>query len=147
MEGVKKGKGELYDYLKKSESREVGKSESQDNRGIAFIDSGNTILLEMAHERHLKNVIYYGIGNGDNLVTGILIENAPYLSLLWTDYKTDEHHVVKTQLTGAYNLNNVLAAICIGVYFKLTDEEINKGVESYQPKNNRSQLCGLRLTR
>ena len=140
VEGVKRGKGELYDNLKKSESQEVGKSESQDNRGIAFIDSGNTILLEMAHERHLKNVIYYGIANGDNLVTGKLIENAPYLSLQWTDNKTDEHHVVKTQLTGAYNLDNVLAAICIGVYFKLTDEEVNRGIEVYQPNNNRSQI-------
>jgi UDP-N-acetylmuramoyl-tripeptide--D-alanyl-D-alanine ligase len=150
IEGVKKGKGELYDYLKNpiaigSISPKVGNpiaigSESPDQIGVAFIDSGNTILIGMEKERHLANVIYYGSGAGDNLVTGKLLENAPFLSLQWTNNKTGKHSVVNTQLTGAYNLNNILAAICIGVYFGLNDENINMGIETYQPKNNRSQI-------
>ena len=94
----------------------------------------------MEQARELKNVIFYGTSAKDNLVTGKLAENSPYLSLEWRNNQSGESHTVKTQLTGAYNLDNILAAICIGVYFKLTDDEVNKGIESYQPKNNRSQI-------
>jgi UDP-N-acetylmuramoyl-tripeptide--D-alanyl-D-alanine ligase len=62
------------------------------------------------------------------------------LSLEWTNNTSGESFSVKTQLTGAYNLDNILAAICIGVYFKLPAAEINRGIETYQPKNNRSQI-------
>ena len=127
FEGVKKGKGELYDYLKAN--------------GVAFINSDNPFLTEMRQAKGLAKVVYYGAGNENNLVTGELIENSPLLTLQWTNTNTDKSHPVKTQLTGAYNLDNILAAICIGVYFKLGDAEINKGVESYQPKNNRSQIA------
>jgi UDP-N-acetylmuramoyl-tripeptide--D-alanyl-D-alanine ligase len=133
VEGVKKGKGELYDYLKK-------KSESEEISGVAFVNSDSDALLEMQQTRGLQHVIFYGTNNIDNLVTGKLVENAPFLSLEWTNNDTSSDHRLKTQLTGAYNLDNILAAICIGVYFKLTDDEINKGIESYRPKNNRSQI-------
>ncbi|HEY5326073.1 MAG TPA: cyanophycin synthetase, partial [Mucilaginibacter sp.] len=73
-------------------------------------------------------------------VTGQLIENSPLLALEWENNNSGKSYQVKTRLTGAYNLDNILAAICIGVYFGLTDDEINKGVESYQPNNNRSQI-------
>ncbi len=95
----------------------------------------------MEQQRGLKNTVFYGRGNAENLVTGQLIENSPLLSLEWENNNSGEIYQVKTQLTGAYNLDNILAAICIGVYFGLSDEEINKGVESYQPKNNRSQIA------
>jgi len=141
VEGVKKGKGELYDYLKvESESPEVRKSGSPEVRGVAFVNSDSAVLLEMEQQRELKNTVFYGTGNADNLVTGQLIENSPLLTLEWENNNSGKSYQVKTQLTGAYNLDNILAAICIGVYFGLSDDEINKGVESYQPKNNRSQI-------
>jgi UDP-N-acetylmuramoyl-tripeptide--D-alanyl-D-alanine ligase len=140
IEGVKKGKGELYDYLLKSESPEVGKSGSLKAKGVAFINSDNAILLEMKNARGLPNVVFYGTDGNNNLVGGEIIENSPLLTLNWKNNTSDKNYEIKTQLTGAYNLDNILAAICIGVYFKLTDDEINKGVESYQPKNNRSQI-------
>jgi UDP-N-acetylmuramoyl-tripeptide--D-alanyl-D-alanine ligase len=130
VEGVKKGKGELYDYL----GGEAGKP------GVVFVNSDSDALLEMQQARGLENVIFYGTHNIDNLVNGHLVENSPFLSLEWTNNDIAANHLVKTQLTGAYNLDNILAAICIGVYFKLTDDEVNKGIESYQPKNNRSQI-------
>jgi UDP-N-acetylmuramoyl-tripeptide--D-alanyl-D-alanine ligase len=140
VEGVKKGKGELYDFL----SREVRKSESPKDggeKGIAFVNNDNPVLKEMQHARNLENVVYYGTGNAsDNLVTGEIIENSPLLTIKWTNSRTETCYPVKTQLTGAYNLDNILAAMCIGVYFGLNADEINKGVESYQPKNNRSQI-------
>ncbi|GAC1305819.1 MAG: UDP-N-acetylmuramoyl-tripeptide--D-alanyl-D-alanine ligase [Mucilaginibacter sp.] len=131
VEGVKKGKGELYDYLKESESQEAG---------VAFVNNDNKTLLEMEQARGLKNVVFYGTGDEQNLVTGKIVENSPLLTLEWTNNKSGKNSTVKTNLTGAYNLDNILAAICIGVYFGLTDDEINRGVEGYQPKNNRSQV-------
>ncbi|HEY4324492.1 MAG TPA: UDP-N-acetylmuramoyl-tripeptide--D-alanyl-D-alanine ligase [Mucilaginibacter sp.] len=131
VEGVKKGKGELYDYLKKSESK--------NGSGVAFINSDNDILIEMKRVRNLSNVILYG-SNKDALVAGSIIENSPLLTLRWTNNNTTETYTTKTQLTGTYNLDNILAAITIGVYFGLTDKEINDGIENYQPKNNRSQI-------
>jgi UDP-N-acetylmuramoyl-tripeptide--D-alanyl-D-alanine ligase len=145
IEGVKKGKGELYDYLRKSESQKVRPdsyrdSGSKEATGVAFINSDSAALLEMEQARGLKNVVFYGTGNADNLVTGQLIENSPLLTLEWESNNSGKSYQVKTQLTGAYNLDNILAAICIGVYFGLSDDEINKGIENYQPKNNRSQI-------
>jgi UDP-N-acetylmuramoyl-tripeptide--D-alanyl-D-alanine ligase len=135
VEGVKKGKGELYDYLKKSGSPNSG--------GVVFINSDSAVLMEMLQARNLKNAIFYGKDYDSNLVTGKLIDNSPFLTLQWTNNETGNSHEVQTQLTGAYNLDNILAAICIGVYFELTDVEINEGVEGYQPKNNRSQIMQM----
>lgn len=141
FEGVKKGKGELYDYLKKSESSKVRESGSfEEERGVAFINAGNAFLLEMEKARNLQRVIYYGTTGDKNLVSGSLLENSPYLTIEWINNRTGESNAVKTQLTGAYNLDNILVAACIGVYFGLTDDEINSGIEGYQPKNNRSQI-------
>lgn len=127
VEGVKKGKGELYDYLKAS-------------GGAAFVNSDSADLMAMQLARSLENVTFYGSIDLANLVCGQLIENSPYLTLQWTNNSTGESYEVKSQLTGAYNLDNILAAICIGVYFKLSPEKINAGISGYQPKNNRSQI-------
>ncbi|HTI60364.1 UDP-N-acetylmuramoyl-tripeptide--D-alanyl-D-alanine ligase [Mucilaginibacter sp.] len=127
VEGVKKGKGELYDYMKAT-------------NGITFVNSDSTDLMAMQYARSLKNVVMYGSIDLENLVSGQLTENSPYLSLQWTNNQTGESYDVRSQLTGAYNLDNILAAICIGVYFKLKPEQINAGISGYQPKNNRSQI-------
>jgi UDP-N-acetylmuramoyl-tripeptide--D-alanyl-D-alanine ligase len=137
VEGVKKGKGELYDYLKKSESPEVRKSESP---AAVFLNSDDNTLMEMAAARKLTNVVYYGTNTIDDLVSGELTENSPLLGLEWTNNKTGDTYTVKTQLTGAYNLHNILVAITIGTYFNMPAAEINAGIEGYQPKNNRSQI-------
>jgi UDP-N-acetylmuramoyl-tripeptide--D-alanyl-D-alanine ligase len=137
IEGVKKGKGELYDYLKPPPPPERGANKSE---GIVFINSDDVTLLEMAAARKLTNVVYYGTNTIDDLVSGELIENSPLLTLQWTNNKTGESFTVKTQLTGAYNLHNILAAITIGTYFNIPAAEINAGIEDYQPKNNRSQI-------
>lgn len=127
VEGIKKGKGELYDFLSK-------------DRGVAFVNGDDKVLMEMQRARDLKKVVMYGTNNRDNTVIGKLTENSPLLSLQWTNNTSGESHDIKTQLTGAYNLDNILAAICIGTYFELEADAINKGVEGYQPQNNRSQI-------
>ncbi|PWK72972.1 UDP-N-acetylmuramoyl-tripeptide--D-alanyl-D-alanine ligase [Mucilaginibacter oryzae] len=136
VEGVKKGKGELYDYFAPQPPEGGAKTLS----GVVFVNSDDTVLMDMAAARHLKHVEYYGTDAIDNLISGELLENSPLLTLAWTNNKTGDTYKVKTQLTGTYNLPNILVAICIGVYLGLSPEEINTGIEGYQPKNNRSQI-------
>ncbi|MES2807377.1 MAG: UDP-N-acetylmuramoyl-tripeptide--D-alanyl-D-alanine ligase [Bacteroidota bacterium] len=127
IDGVKIAKGELYDFLAAS-------------GGVAFINSNNPILMEMYGKRKFAApAVFYGDAI-DDLVSGEITENAPLLSLEWTNNTSGESNAVKTQLTGAYNLDNILAAISLGVYFKLSAAQINAGIEGYQPKNNRSQI-------
>ncbi len=127
VEGVKKGKGELYDYLKAT-------------NGITFVNSDSADLMAMQYDRSLKNLVFYGSIDLENLVSGQITDNSPLLTLQWTNNQTGKNYEVRSQLTGAYNLDNILAAICIGVYFKLSADEINAGISGYQPKNNRSQI-------
>jgi UDP-N-acetylmuramoyl-tripeptide--D-alanyl-D-alanine ligase len=51
-----------------------------------------------------------------------------------------EDHLIKTQLTGSYNFNNMALAAAVGLEFGLSVEEIGTGLSSYKPENNRSQL-------
>jgi len=124
FEGVKKGKAELFHYLKKV-------------KGTAFINRDNPYVTEMSITSDLDHLVYYGT-EGINFITGQLLESDPMIALSWKG--RDESFIVKTNLTGAYNFENILAAICIGAFFNLNVEQINKGLEGYIPKNNRSQL-------
>ena len=91
----------------------------------------------MAQNRQLKNAVYYSVSSDSNL-RGEIIENDPFLTIDWI--ANTQRHRVKTNLTGPYNLENVLAGIAIGKYFDLTADEINLGISSYNPANNRSQI-------
>ncbi|WP_316819441.1 UDP-N-acetylmuramoyl-tripeptide--D-alanyl-D-alanine ligase [Pedobacter gandavensis] len=124
FEGVKKGKSELFQYLKKQD-------------GLAFINQDNPYLMEMQMAKGLTKIVYYGT-EPNNTITGKLLKTDPFLELAWTDQ--EEIHDLHTQLTGAYNFENILAAICIGHFFGLGADQINLGLSGYQPKNNRSQL-------
>lgn len=124
FEGVKKGKAELYAYLKAT-------------NGYTFINRDNAYLIEMSATAGLNKLIYYGTENG-NTIKGALKSSDPFIEVTWTNHEAES--TVKTNLTGSYNFENILAAICIGDFFDMTPEEINAGLANYQPKNNRSQL-------
>ncbi len=129
FEGVKKGKAELYAYLKEQE-------------GTTFIYKDNAYLMEMSAHAALDKVVYYGT-DADNEVSGKLLQADPLLQVSWrvaAENTADADYTAKTNLTGSYNFENILSAICIGHYFGLTPEEINNGLAGYAPKNNRSQL-------
>jgi len=124
FEGVKKGKAELYAYLKES-------------NGYAFLNAANKDLCEMAQQADLKNIIRYNVAEQGS-VQGVLKHSDPLIAFEWSfEGKTYEG---KANLTGTYNFENILAAISIGCFFKLSPEEINKGLADYFPNNNRSQL-------
>jgi UDP-N-acetylmuramoyl-tripeptide--D-alanyl-D-alanine ligase len=124
FEGVKKGKAELYSYLKH-------------HQGFAFINRNNPYLLEMSEKAGLNKVIYYGT-EAANAVSGALLNNDPFIELSWSS-KAGSFHT-EVQLTGAYNFENILAAICIGQFFEISPEQINSGLAGYLPNNNRSQI-------
>ena len=126
FEGVKRAKGELYDYL------------SAQN-GTLFLQHDNAILREMTSERTISRPVTYGSASGTS-VSGTLVSADPLLKVRWTANGNHNYHTIDTQLTGAYNTENILAAVCIGHHFGLSPEQIGRGISGYTPANNRSQL-------
>lgn len=126
FEGVKKAKGELYDYL-------------QDNKGVLFLQGDNTHLVEMASERTIDKVIRYGFSDFNDVIGRLVIAD-PFLSICWNRNASPIRYEVKTNLTGSYNIENFLAAIAVGLYFDFDPVKINTGISSYIPQNNRSQI-------
>ena len=120
-EGVKKGKGELYDYLKI-------------NKGAIFVMKDYGYLNEMS--AGIENIITYGNTLGE--LQGQPQTNNGLLMVVFTKGTLIEK--IQTQLVGDYNLPNVLAAVCIGQYFKVPIEKIKTSIENYAPSNSRSQL-------
>ena len=125
-EGVKKGKGELFDYLKKHE-------------GTAFINSDYDYLNTMS--KGIQNIISYGTNSG-SLQGAALSSQGGLLQITITKAgnASIENKIIKTQLVGAYNIPNILAAISIGLYCEVPVEKIIVAIENYQPTNSRSQL-------
>jgi UDP-N-acetylmuramoyl-tripeptide--D-alanyl-D-alanine ligase len=121
IEGVKKGKGELYDYI-----RESG--------GTIFINTDLDYLYEMS--QGIPYRFTYGTSEAD--VTGQLVESEPFLKVKING--KPGIGTISTQLVGDYNCANVLAAVAVGVYFGVPDEKIQQAIEQYIPSNSRSQL-------
>ncbi|MBE7178319.1 MAG: UDP-N-acetylmuramoyl-tripeptide--D-alanyl-D-alanine ligase, partial [Mucilaginibacter polytrichastri] len=127
IEGVKKGKGELYEYLAAS-------------GGTVFISFDNPALMEMKEKTGVKNVVYYGTSD-DSKVQARVVKISPHLKIEWWHTgKEQELHDIHSHLTGAYNAENMLAAICIGDHFDVDDDKIDLGIAGYHPNNNRSQI-------
>lgn len=125
IEGVKKGKGELYDFLKK-------------NNRFIFINEDNNVLLKMCGD--YNKIIRYG--TTENLDCKGQIENSsPFLKISWqTKNNSHQKEFIQSNLTGAYNFENILSAVCIGNYFGVESYWIKKGIENYFPSNQRSQV-------
>ena len=129
--GVRKGKGELYDFLSGA---------GQGKAGVTFVNADDPVLVAMALEKGLDPIVYYGDADTAAIVSGKIIANDPLLILEWTDRRSEHIHAVQTHLTGEYNLPNILVAIAIGLYFDIDPAAINAGISGYQPNNNRSQI-------
>jgi UDP-N-acetylmuramoyl-tripeptide--D-alanyl-D-alanine ligase len=123
-EGVRKGKGELFDFLR-------------DHNGTAFVNSDDSYIKEMS--TGIKNIITYGNLHGS--VTGRAVSNSSLLEV--EVIKGTDISSIKTQLVGQYNLLNVLAAVAIGKHFNIADEKMKAAIENYTPSNSRSQLITM----
>ncbi|MDH6356320.1 UDP-N-acetylmuramoyl-tripeptide--D-alanyl-D-alanine ligase [Parabacteroides sp. PF5-9] len=121
FENVVKTKGELYDYI-----RHI--------RGTIFIKKEDEILQAMA--KGIEQVTY-GYGES-SFASGQIVSNDPFLTFDWK--QQGKLHTVETQLIGEYNIDNVLAAVAVGRYFKIPAERISRAISAYEPTNNRSQL-------
>lgn len=121
IEGVKKGKGELFDFI-----RETG--------GSIFMNNDFDYLHEMSNG--IKNKITYA--THDAQTTGIIKSSDPFLVVEITS--NPEIGEIKTHLVGDYNLPNVLAAVSVGLYFEVPSQKIKTALENYVPSNSRSQM-------
>lgn len=122
FEGVLKTKGELYDYL-----RAKG--------GKIFINMENPYLRSIAKGIEL---IKYATKDGYEL-WGETRSCSPFLNLCWHTNFNQDTFGAQTHLIGSYNLENVLAAVCVGLEFKVPSAQIIDALEKYVPSNNRSQ--------
>ena len=121
FEGVKATKGELYDYLLAHGWKKV------------FVNVDNPHLCEMTSLRPGLEEIPYGVKYQD--VTVLPSDNEhPFLRLVVSG------RTINTQLVGAYNADNVLAAIAVGDWFGIGLEDAASAIEAYTPSNNRSQM-------
>ena len=127
FEGVIRTKGELYDYLRQKAGSKV------------FIHGENPYLANIS--AGLELVKYGEPGHDDYLVEGeSLPSDTPYLAGRWRKVGEKQWHHAETHLIGDYNMYNILAAACIGTYFGVDGEDINRAIEEYVPKNDRSEL-------
>jgi UDP-N-acetylmuramoyl-tripeptide--D-alanyl-D-alanine ligase len=127
IEGVKKGKTEMYRFLS-------GK------HGEIFVNGDDPVLHDLAEA---NNKITFGTTKlydtiGKDVTTNEMVEFK--FTNRYGEKDWNKLPLVKTSIVGRYNFINCLAAACIGHYFKISDANIKKGIESYVPDNNRSQL-------
>lgn len=118
VEGVIKGKSEMYDFL------------CHHNKSI-FINLDDPIQVEKTKS---CNTIAFGLNNPNAFLSINKVDANPFVTVNFSNTSIQSH------LIGLYNANNINAAITIGSYFGVSNPEIKDGIESYIPENNRSQL-------
>jgi len=109
IEGVIKGKSELYDFLKK-------------NGKTAFVNPDDVLQVEKTE--NIKSVQF----NSKHLIFDSL---TPFVKLNY------QKLTIQSNLIGKYNFSNIAAAITIGAFFKISKEAIKEAIEGYIPNNNR----------
>ena len=124
FEGVKQTKGELYDYIQRTADR-------------VFLNVDNPDLCGMAAQRPDLLKIPYGLEYQGAVVLPSSEDN-PYLRIALKD--SGPEHIINTRLIGAYNADNVMAAIAVGIEFGIGLEDAIDAVSRYVPSNNRSQM-------
>lgn len=127
IEGVLKTKTELFDHIRI-------------HGGELLVHSCDKLLLENTSN---DTRFLYGALPTDN-VQGRVVRNGNLISVQWKRNEfagtLGDAPVVKTNLTGTYNLPNIMAAVATGIVFGLTDEQIAAGISEYEPSNNRSEV-------
>ncbi|NMH87325.1 UDP-N-acetylmuramoyl-tripeptide--D-alanyl-D-alanine ligase [Flavivirga algicola] len=119
VEGVIKGKSEMYDFL-------IG------NNKTIFVNGNDPIQLEKT--KQYPHRIVFAKNSRDFNINIHFIEALPFVKSRYNNLE------IASQLIGDYNFNNIAAAIAIGHYFKVDDDNIKASIENYTPTNNRSQI-------
>lgn len=133
FEGVKHTKGELYDFLGRKETARI------------FVNGSSKDLCAMLKERQIDilpgKCIVYGHDAEQQLgwtCSGSVLSCNPMLRCRWKSAHEDIHDV-NTRLIGDYNIDNVLAAVAVGLHFGVSAEDICMALENYQPSLGRSE--------
>ena len=121
VEGVIKGKSELYEYLTKYEK-------------TVFINGDDDLQLKQIG--NYKEFIKFGSGNENDCKINF-IEANPFVKLKYKNV------YIKSKLIGSYNFTNIAFAIAIGNYFEVNQNDIKNAIEDYDPQNNRSQILSI----
>jgi len=118
IEGIIKGKTELYDFLR------------EHNR-IAFINTDDEKQITQIGE-YSKTITFGKALDNDCIVR---FEKAnPFVTINYND------NVIDSQLIGDYNYNNIAVAVAIGKHFGVSTKRIKTAIENYKPDNNRSEI-------
>ena len=126
-ENIRKAKSELYDYL-------------EDHEGIIFYNDRDETLTRLVDTRSTSKIPYC---NGELHVKKELQGGKEFYLTIQIGFEGKEY-TLNTKLAGTYNLDNVMAALQLGVYFNVAMDSIIQAVESYYPENNRSQFIKTR---
>lgn len=118
--GVIRTKGELFSHLRK-------------NLGTVFVNAEDALLMRLSEG--LSRVCY----GEDTSVDGIASNVEYFTALDWTK-GPGAHSRTKTNLSGLYNLPNILAAACIGLHFDVEWKDISNALSDYTPRNQRSEI-------
>lgn len=120
IEGVRKGKGELYDFIRTHD-------------GTIFRNTDLDYLEPMAHD--IKKQVTYGSANAQYI--GKPLMNGVFLQIAMLTAHTET--TLDTHLVGAYNFPNAMVAIAVGLHFGIPVDEIKAALAAYNPDNSRSQ--------
>jgi len=118
VEGVIKGKSEMYSYLRLNNKK-------------VFINNDDSIQVEKSIG--IEKISF----STTDTSASIFIKNVeanPFVSVAFNSV------IINSHLIGLYNANNINAAIVIGNHFDVSDTDIKEAIEAYIPENNRSQL-------
>ncbi len=119
IEGVRKGKGELYDFIR-------------ENNGIIFRNTDLDYLVGMS--QGIGNQITYGSANADYVGTAAMKDVFLYVAL-----SKPVEKIIDTQLVGDYNFPNAMVAVAVSLHFGIDIETISNAIAHYNPDNSRSQ--------
>lgn len=118
-EGVRKGKGELFDFLK-------------NNKGTTFVNQTDEKLTSLVKEKSMMVVVYYG---ADEFALKMLTES-PSVS-----FQLPQSEIVyTTHIGGKYNFDNMQTAFAVARFFGVSQTDAAEAIADYNPDNNRSQV-------
>jgi UDP-N-acetylmuramoyl-tripeptide--D-alanyl-D-alanine ligase len=118
VEGVIKGKSEMYSYL-------------LNNNKKVFVSLDDPIQIERTAA---ITRITFGVNQLEANTCIDKVSANPFVSVEFSNM------IIQSHLIGLYNANNINAAIAIGRYFDVSNDDIKQAIENYIPENNRSQL-------
>lgn len=145
LEGVVQAKTELYTHMRQRHEEvlpsDIVQFDSLLTSGVkppfVFLDTDNELLVPYAEG--LSQATYSETG-GKGKVQGEVERCAPFMTLRWRTQPEGEWHRVETQLIGAYNLKNALAAVSIGLCWGVDEAQIDQALANYRPQNSRSEF-------